>query len=46
MNEKFLGVNPVAIKQDFYATIYLSNLMTTAKNETTLIKKLNQVKQV
>ena len=31
--ENFSGVNPIAIMQDFYATIYLSNLMTMAKEE-------------
>jgi hypothetical protein len=31
--ENFSGVNPIAIMQDFYATIYLSNLMTMAKAE-------------
>ena len=31
--ENFSGVNPIAIMQDFYATIYLSNLMTMAKTE-------------
>jgi len=29
--ENFSGNNPIAIMQDFYATIYLSNLMITAK---------------
>jgi hypothetical protein len=31
--ENFSGVNPIAIMQDFYATIYLSNLMAIAKVE-------------
>jgi len=31
--ENFSGVNPIAIMQDFYATIYLSNLMAMAKAE-------------
>ncbi|SMD17140.1 hypothetical protein SAMN04488500_1481, partial [Sporomusa malonica] len=31
--ENFSGVNPIAILQDFYATIYLSNLMAIAKAE-------------
>jgi len=31
--ENFSGVSPVAILQDFYATIYLSNLMAMAKVE-------------
>ena len=31
--ENFSGVNPIAIRQDFYATIYLSNLMSIAKSE-------------
>ena len=31
--ENFSGVNPIAIMQDFYATIYLSNLMIMAKTE-------------
>ncbi|MFZ7121215.1 MAG: IS4 family transposase [Eubacteriaceae bacterium] len=31
--ENFSGFTTIAIKQDFYATIYLSNLMTMAKNE-------------
>jgi hypothetical protein len=31
--ENFSGISPVAIMQDFYAAIYLSNMMTLAKNE-------------
>ena len=31
--ENFSGNTPIAIEQDFYATIYLSNLMAMAKNE-------------
>ena len=31
--EKFSGTGPIAIMQDFYATIYLSNMMALAKNE-------------
>ena len=31
--ENFSGVSPLAIKQDFFATIYLSNLMAMAKAE-------------
>ena len=31
--ENFSGVTPIAIMQDFYATIYLSNLMAMAKAE-------------
>ena len=31
--ENFSGVSPTAIKQDFYAAIYLSNLMSMAKAE-------------
>jgi len=31
--ENFSGVNPIAIMQDFYASIYLSNLMAMAKAE-------------
>lgn len=40
--ENFSGVNPIAIMQDFYATIYLSNLMAMAKaeaNENTALNK-------
>lgn len=40
--ENFSGVNPIAILQDFYATIYLSNLMSMAKaeaNKNAIIKK-------
>lgn len=31
--ENFSGTNPIAIMQDFYASIYLSNMMTLAQNE-------------
>lgn len=31
--ENFSGSNPIAIMQDFYSAIYLSNMMTLAKNE-------------
>ena len=31
--ENFSGVSPIAIMQDFYATVYLSNLMAMAKAE-------------
>ena len=31
--ENFSGVNPIAIMQDFYATIYLSNLLAMVKTE-------------
>ncbi len=31
--ENFSGVNPITIMQDFYAVIYLSNLMAMAKTE-------------
>ena len=31
--ENFSGNTPIAIEQDFYANIYLSNMMTVAKNE-------------
>ncbi|MCC5909768.1 MAG: hypothetical protein JJT76_04955 [Clostridiaceae bacterium] len=31
--ENFSGVNPIAIMQDFYATIYLSNLMAMVNIE-------------
>lgn len=31
--ENFSGTSPIAIMQDFYATIYLSNLMSMAKEE-------------
>jgi hypothetical protein len=34
--EKFSGTSPIAIMQDFYATIYLSNMMSLAKNEANL----------
>jgi len=31
--ENFSGFNPISIMQDFYASIYLSNMITLAKNE-------------
>ena len=31
--ENFSGSSPIAIMQDFYSAIYLSNMMTLAKNE-------------
>lgn len=31
--ENFSGSNPIAIMQDFYSAIYLSNMITLAKNE-------------
>jgi hypothetical protein len=31
--ENFSGISPIAIMQDFYSAIYLSNMMTLAKNE-------------
>jgi hypothetical protein len=34
--EKFSGTSPIAIMQDFYATIYLSNLISLAKSEANL----------
>jgi hypothetical protein len=34
--EKFSGSSSIAIMQDFYATIYLSNLISLAKNEANL----------
>ncbi|WP_094607259.1 IS4 family transposase ISPa45 [Sporomusa silvacetica DSM 10669] len=40
--ENFSGVNPIAIMQDFYATIYLSNIMTMAKAEANETAKLNK----
>jgi uncharacterized protein YkvS len=40
--ENFSGVNPIAIMQDFYATIYLSNLMTMAKAEANAIVESNR----
>lgn len=40
--ENFSGVNPIAIMQDFYATIYLSNLMTMAKAEANENATLNK----
>jgi hypothetical protein len=40
--ENFSGTNPIAIEQDFYATIYLSNLMALAKAEANEKAKLNK----
>ncbi|WP_152523957.1 transposase [Sporomusa ovata] len=40
--ENFSGVTPIAIMQDFYATIYLSNIMTMAKAEANETAKLNK----
>lgn len=40
--ENFSGTNPIAIMQDFYACIYLSNLMSLAKmeaNENAILNK-------
>lgn len=40
--ENFSGANPIAVMQDFYATIYLSNLMAMAKAEANEKAKLNK----
>lgn len=40
--ENFSGVSPIAIMQDFYATIYLSNLMALAKAEANEKAELNK----
>lgn len=40
--ENFSGVSPIAIMQDFYATIYLSNLMAMAKTEANEKAELNK----
>ncbi len=40
--ENFSGVNPIAIMQDFYATIYLSNLMAMAQAEANESAELNK----
>ena len=38
----FSGFNPIPIMQDFYATIYLSNIMTMAKAEANETVKFNK----
>lgn len=40
--ENFSGTNPIAIMQDFYACIYLSNLMSLAKAEASEKATLNK----
>jgi len=37
--ENFTGEMPIAIKQDFYATVYLSNMVTLAKMDADIIIK-------